>query len=678
MDAFTQNLQKYTQSSLKSNPSSLPEILAIFLGGSRLYKQQASKQSDYDSVVIMSTKQEIYSLLNDRRRRHAFAAMIGIEQEEFGDLEVPSPTSPLWSEFDAVRFAGHGANSDMRLVKILNLVDICQKEATNLLTFKERRVFETGRLGARFLCVQTTTLPNGLKIQHDQWVYTTAPSHVAFGYIADLLLSSACVYDKDKHCHNIKKVVAERYFSKSGTYPTLKSFCRNSSFPPTYSNWFSRELTGLFAPFQENASFSSPQWQVFLGENCSTKTLISLGNTSPSAKQISDKTLRQFNDGKITRLQNETSILSFNSISYKARTDDGVEIFVKETPFAKEEKHGAELALRFFPRIMNPRIAVKGELVYPFFRGTTKTDVRLSYIRSGYKDRDLAQRLLHVEMVQAEDTLRAYRQSLSLTDGSVHSAGTLPRYNIQRFFHDRLIDDSRMKSFYGQGMKLPGVERPIPFDKLLALRWRINGQRYTSLKDAFDYARSIVAPGSPYLQASPIAFGLGDFHGGNVMMSDEFRKKGGSSEVLFIDFEVSGFHPVMLDLAKPLYFDTMFESLFRKILGDGFNNGTRCHVAGSEIVVDLAPRVDALKRAILRIKTQYLIKPLSAEVQRLGGNLEDHVPILAVALFLCATVSRNFSDDPIDFAEKFALGFIFLRARNWDDIDACFRELGFR
>ncbi|KAI1427459.1 hypothetical protein F5Y12DRAFT_736801 [Xylaria sp. FL1777] len=122
----------------------------------------------------------------------------------------------------------------------------------------------------------------------------------------------------------------------------------------------------------------------------------------------------------------------------------------------------------------------------------------------------------------------------------------------------------------------------------------------------------------------------------------------------------------------------MFEPRFRKMLGDGFDNGVRCHVAGGEIVVDLTRQIDTLTQAILCIKTHYLIKPLCLEVHKLGGNLEDHMSLLAVALFLYTTVSRNFSDDPIAFVENFALGLSFLWAQNWDDIDACFQELGFK
>ncbi|KAI0405693.1 hypothetical protein F4802DRAFT_614545 [Xylaria palmicola] len=692
MAPYAQHLQRLSQSFLKLDPSSLPEVLVIFLGGSRLYKQQAHltlggvfNQSDYDSIVVLPTKRDIYSMLTDKWRRKAFAEMVGIEREEFVHLEVPSPTSSLWSEFDAVGFTGYGASGDERSIKILNLLDICRKETTNLLTSKDRRVFEAvGPGGRRSLCVQTTTLPNRLKIQHEQWVYST-PSEVnnprlAFGYMADLLLTSACVYDKDTYGDNIKKIIAKMYSSKMGPYPTVQSFCRSPYFHPTYIAWLRQELTALFAPSKAHTHFPShntgvEQSQVFLGETYGTRTMIGLEITSSSAKQVSDDTLRQFNDGKITQLQEQTSTFSSSSTSYAARTDDGVEIFVKEAPLAKDEKHEAKSAASFFPRVMIPRIATKGELLYPLFRGTTKSNVRLSYIRSGRKDRDLGQRLLHAEMVQAEDTLRAYRQSLSLTGSSIDNAGAPPRYNIQRYFHDRLVDDSWMHRHYGQ-VRLPGVEHPMPLNQLLAMRWSIDGNSYASLQDAFDYARSVIAPESPHLRVSPTVFGLGDGH--NIMLSDAFRRKGGSSEVLFIDSEVSGVHPVMLDLARPLYVDTMFELLFRNTIGDGHDSETRCHVADGEIVVDLAHRVDVMAQAILRIKTQYLLKPLCAEVERLGGDLADHVPLLAVAMFLCATVSRNFSHDPIALVENFAVGLKFLKARSWEDIDTCFRELGFR
>ncbi|KAI0967314.1 hypothetical protein F4678DRAFT_483187 [Xylaria arbuscula] len=688
METFTQTIKKASESFLKSDPSSLPEILAIFLGGSRVYNQHKytilgseSNLRDYDSIVVMPTKHDIYYLLNDQRRRQLFVKIMGIEKEECVDLRVPCPNSLLWREFDAVRFSGYDVNGAERSVKILNLADILSKETINLLSSKDRRIFEAvGPEGKRSLFVQSTSVPCQLVIQHDQWVYVTSPKELenpsaAFGYMADLLLTSACVYDQGTYGHSIKKVAAELYFAKGRTYPTLQAFSRNLHFHPTYMNWLSQELDNLYAPFEVNTSVSNAgtgdeRWRLYLGNTCNTLTVFDLENVSLCVEGVSDETLRQFNDGQVTCFHENVQVSSFKSTSYTARTRDGVEIFVKETPFAKDEKNRAELAARFFPHVMNPRIGAKGELVYPLFSGATKSEVRLSYVRNGYKDEELAQRLLHAEMVQAENTLRAYRQSLSLTSCSIDSAEALPRHSIQRLFHSRLVGNSWMRLHYGKGVKLPGVEHPITFDQLLTLRWNINEQCYESLQDAFDYARDLVAAGSPYLQACPTVFGLGS---GNIMLSETFTRKGGSGEILFIDFRSSGFHPVMLDLAI-----TMFDSLFRNMPGDKFDNGTRCHVNGGEIVVDLLPgQIDVLTQAILRIKQHYLIEPLFEEVQRLGGNLEEHGSLLVAALFLCATVSRDLSNDPIAFVENVALGLSFIRARNLGDIDACFQKFGF-
>ncbi|KAI1357490.1 hypothetical protein F5Y08DRAFT_352311 [Xylaria arbuscula] len=648
MDFFTQHLRKATQSFIKSDPSSLPEILAIFIGGSRIYKQHIdpsieskTETRDYDSVVVVPTKHDIYYLLNDPERRQLFTKLMGIAKEDSIYLRMPSPSSVLWAEFDAVGYTGYGENGDERSVKILNLIDIFCKETINLLSSKDRRVYNAvGPMRLRSLCVQTTTISNHLVIQHAQW-----------------------------------QAIARRYLAKSKSYPTLDSFCRNSRFQPRYKDWLSRELASLYPEFK--ADISAPnvsssgsgngKWQVLFGATCSTKPVTSPGQVSFSAKTVSNETMSEFNDGRITRLYEDTSIFSLTSASYRAVTNQGVEILVKETPSAKDEMHGSELAARYFPRIMKPRIAAKGELVYPLFRGTTKSDLRLSYIHSEYEDQDMAQRLLHAEIVCAEDTLRAYRQSLSPADGP-------PRSKLYQFFYDRLVDNSWMKLHYREGVKLQGVEHAISFDQLLMLRWRINGQRHGSLRDAFNYARDVLAPESPYLEACPVVFGLGR---GNLMLSEAFKKKGGASEILFTDLGTSGFHPVMLDLATPLYADTMFESLFRNMLGDELHRGVRYSIAEGEIVVHLSRRVDVLTQSILRIKKHYLIEPICREVQSLGGNLEDHVPLLAVGLFLCATVSRNFVNDPIAFVESFALGLSFLSARSFGDIDSCFQRVGF-
>ena len=547
MQAFTQNLQKTTQSFVKSDPSSLPEILAIFVGGIRIYRkhdglalENEPSGPNHDGLLVVPTKHDIYQLFNDPQRRQLLTKIVGIVKEENADFEVPSPSSSLWSEFDAVQLKGYNENGDEKSVKIFNLMDDLCKETTNALCSKHGRVCE--------------------------------------------------------------------------------------------------------------------EWQIWLG---------AVSRHNP--KTVLDEIPTQSNDCPITRLSEDTSISSSESTSDKAMTAEGGETLFKEAPLAEDKKYNAELAAKFFPRVVIPRVAAKGELFYRFFRISTKSDVRLSYIRGQYKDKDIAQRLLHAETVQAEDTLRAYRQSLSLTNsGRNDPTDAPPRGRIQQLFRDRLLDDSWMRLRYGQGVDFHNIGQFTPLDEVLTLRWRINGKCYGTLKDAFDYAREVLAPESPYLQTCPVVFGLGKY---NILLPEAFNKKGGSDEVVYTDTDTSGFDSVMLDLASPLYVDNMFDMVLDRDMLFGVSHG--------EIIFDLSYQPDDVTQGIRRIKKNNLIKPLCEEVQRLGGNLEDHVPLLAVALFLCTTVSEDYSSSPIDFIESFALGLVFLRARTFEELDSCFQTLGF-
>jgi thiamine kinase-like enzyme len=74
----------------------------------------------------------------------------------------------------------------------------------------------------------------------------------------------------------------------------------------------------------------------------------------------------------------------------------------------------------------------------------------------------------------------------------------------------------------------------------------INGQTYPSLQAHFRYAEQVFRMTSVEL---PIAFGLGDGHGGNIMVTEA----GIEGKLLFIDYEVSGFQSPLLDMAKSIY-----------------------------------------------------------------------------------------------------------------------------
>ena len=107
--------------------------------------------------------------------------------------------------------------------------------------------------------------------------------------------------------------------------------------------------------------------------------------------------------------------------------------------------------------------------------------------------------------------------------------------------------------------------------------------------------------------ACPSVFGLGDAHGANIMVSE---KDGPESrrELLYIDYEVAGYHSVMLDLAKPLYLDVFFDVLY----ADSIYNPPRIEYALDDgvIKITISAYTDRLGQEILNIKRRVLIDPL--------------------------------------------------------------------
>ncbi|XXG98223.1 hypothetical protein Hte_004545 [Hypoxylon texense] len=601
MDSFQPTIDRLRKDFVRDDVlSRRPEIIAIFLSGSRLYKEEDDHRdnnqppqdtlSDWDGFIFVNTKYDIYTLVNDHRQD--LMDLIGIEKEEClrTEFQVPSPSSPVWPDFDAVRFAGFGKSSEKRGVKILSWEYFMQNRTSlNILSYKDVRAHRIVRPGPSGLVPfwrihQASTLPDQLVILHDQWVFMAPqiadgdPVQAAFGVTADLILSGAFYQQFEE-------------------------------------GLVSQPDRGDQTPF----AASSQTYKVIVGENSENPT----------------------------------------------------EIFCKESPYAEDEIRGAMLASAFYPRVQLPRMSSSGVLLYPLFQGSTESEIRLSYIKGGRSDTSAAEKLLYIELVKAEDTLRGYRKSLAHPE----EIGAGPDYKVQRFYHPRLIDDVRLRDFYGPSVQLMG--NAIPRDEFLGMQWVINGTRYPSLRELFDAAYEILKPGGPQISSCPVLFGHGDAHGGNIMISAE-PSRHSSHDVLIIDFEVSGYHPVMLDLAKPLYMDTFFESLYLDLTSSDGGRDVKWEVSGNTVIVDFASEVDWLSQAIFDIKKRYLIRPLCDELLISNQPLDDHVPLLSSALFLCATFSRNFAKDERAMLLNFAIGIILAGAENWVDLYLRFEQLGFR
>ncbi|KAI1153501.1 hypothetical protein F4825DRAFT_474195 [Nemania diffusa] len=684
MSEFSQVLLDYKTSFLQGNPSSLPEVVCVFIGGSRLYKPQKpgspqnDQPSDYDGIVVVKKKCDMYSLTSDRLHRQCLLNLIGIERENEVDLHVPSPNSALFSECDCVRVSGYDKDNVKRSVSVLSLEYFSSgRTSLNRLSHKDRRVYTIHPLGngpSITTLDQATTLDTGV-ILHTQWVYTarTEDRKVlgVFGAFSDLLITGASVYG-EYHGLEIKRLLLDHYASKTGYYPRISTFAKHPAFSTVFTEWFSKELAEL-CPKSSDVDFVPSlkgQAHIFMFGD-TTKTQVDVSINKPSyVRKISEEAVTQFNEGRVIR-QGFKPQFSRNSEAYIVTTTppgDTHEMFVKKSPHTQDELEGSKMAARYFHRVLEPRMAHSGELLFPLFRGKVESEARLAHILGGRQDIALAESILYVELVRAEYTLRVHRSSLCLKP-SVPA----PRQNIQRFFHDRLVDDRRMREFYGRGVELAGERYSL--DKLLSFRWVINGRHYAPLRQAFDEAKGMLAPNSVQMLSCPTVFGGGDSHGGNVMLCPS-GAKGGTSEVLFIDNETAGVHPIMLDLAKPLFVDVFFESLYYHRLPENIDGALKCHVDQdtNTVVVDFKPKRDPLSQAILDIKLQYLIKPLSDQVE----DLEQHVPLLTAALFACCTVAANCSENEQAFLRIFSTGLVLREAKNWVELVLQLEVLGFK
>ncbi|RWA09209.1 hypothetical protein EKO27_g5915 [Xylaria grammica] len=666
--------------------SRLPSILAIFLGGSHLYSQRMSADShaDWDGIVIVRYKVDILSLLNKHRRD--LLALLRIVNEEAPDFSVPEASSPTWSHFDAVRISGLTETHSKRSIKILNLeYFLASKSSLNILSYKDKRIYWTDSSAkTRVCCIrQATRLPSGLLILHDQLVYTCSSRHectsASFGMTSDLIVSGICLYGDIPYGQQIKRQILSFYSAVAQKYATTRSFARHTRFSPRFNDWLSNELSSLYRLHPLTALRSDVRCP-----NISRRTIFFYGKTtatckvasrdfSEQAKRIPSNILLSLAQRVLPQTQQRpNSIFSSNSITYDVLVPrfpgNGVRLFGKRTEYCVRELWGAMNAAIYYPGILIPHLTSSGGLLYPFINGITESELRMSFIRNGRSHWPSLEQLLYTEMVKAEDTLRAYRTCLR----RIHRQTDPPGEGIQRFFRSWVVDNKRFTEFYGDGFQISG--KSVSMERFLGLPWTINGVVYPSLSAQFRKAAEVLDPHSAQMQMCPVSFGLGDAHGGNVIISP-ITLPDNSREIIYVDYEVAGFHPIMLDLAKPFYNDVFFETLYADTLPS--TGDVMYGIENESICVRFTPQADEASRAIQEIKIRFLIRPVCEAVLEMGGNLENHVALLSSALLLCATLTRNYRGSDSALFMNMATGIILSTANDWDGFYSCLRRLGF-
>ena len=351
----------------------------------------------------------------------------------------------------------------------------------NILSFKDKRIFEAaGPLGTRFYRVQQATrLEDRLLILHDQWVYA-APATVcvhgqeasftAFGVTTDLLVSGFWLYGHDPYGRLIQSKILATYSALSRKPATAQTFAKFQRFSIEHTSWLTEELSKLHLlsdlPSKQLDCRCSFMETAFLFGDTVAATDGAFTDSSVERVCLSSQSAELYKrTNPSSWLQRPPSVFTSNSLTAEvtlpAHTLGGkvIKIFCKRSQHPQQEVEGAINAAAFYPRVQLPHITSSGELLYPFFRGTTESELRLSFHRGGQTNWDAVEIVLYAELVKAEDMLRAYRKCLMDHSRCRSETAGQP---IHLFFHSRLVQDARFREFYGNSIHIRG--RPC--------RWR--------------------------------------------------------------------------------------------------------------------------------------------------------------------------------------------------------------
>ncbi|KAL8938238.1 MAG: hypothetical protein Q9216_003998 [Gyalolechia sp. 2 TL-2023] len=670
-----------------------PNISAVLLGGSSIYSSNSGRDdhqdSDWDGAIVVPTKLAILRLVNEQLS--SLMSMLGIVREECSSIRVPEQSSPYWNLFDAVRIAGFDRLDRKRSVKILSLDYFSTpKSSLRILSFKDRRIFEAFRPPATryYRLHQAMRLNDGLFILHDPWIHVSPASvcihgqsapFAALGVTGDLLVSGFWLHGCEPHGRSIQKYILERYSTLCGSRVNAQSFAKHPLFSSEYRSWLTEELSELYLESeppsgQPRRCCSSLERNFLCGEAIPALD-ISYARPLAQTTSLSSQSVKLYKQTETAAsCQLLSSAFSSNStasvITLPTTTghEEVTKIFCKRSQYLQQEIQGAISAAGFGLRVQLPHATSSGELFYPFFEGQTQSELRLSLHHNGRRTWHDTEILLYAELVKAEDMLRLYGRCFTDRNMPAPEMRTQP---IHRFFYSRLTDGVRFSEFYKDSLPIGGEN--LSMADFLKAAWKVNGVVYPSLGTLFAIAKDVLHPTSPHMTSCPIVFGLGDAHGANVMISNDVSRNS-SRQILYVDYEVAGFHPIMLDIAKAFYNDVFFDTLYMDSLPEVPE--TMFTLDNHLITVDFPRCVDDITPAIFDVKWRYLLQPLFELARNQGRDLEKDIPLLSSALLVCATLTRNFSGHPDAFIRNMAAGVVLAQAVDLESFRLGLQSLG--
>lgn len=351
------------------------------------------------------------------------------------------------------------------------------------------------------------------------------------------------------------------------------------------------------------------------------------------------------------------------------------QVFIKTTASFAFELDALTLLRRLYrARDLQRIIAVdraQKRIYYEYFNGKSLLDIRFGYLagtplpkqenRIGPLDHRW---LLSVEAKRAYDVMRAYKLSYSAGHPSRVSSREA---RIHQYFYHRIHLNKHLKQFYpstSSVFRTSGSGSTIPLDEFLQLPLYVNNVRRQNLQHYLHQAELLLHPDADHFSLLPNVYGLGDGHGGNIMVAGPQTT---TPTLRYIDYEVAGNHSIVLDMVKPIYLDCFCNALWGDMLGPDLSQRTTAihpplaptvewTVEATGIHVRYELNASFLDKAMARTKFEYIVCPVLEHINGLGIQGDVAERVLAHALFCCAILTRDFSKRPDLFFLNLAIG----------------------
>lgn len=620
--------------------------------------------------------------------------------------------------WDVIRFSGHTADGSKRTIKLWSLDHILQAlndPAPHIIKVASfRNVPHCSsfhpRLGWIALVHQPQRAAGGLSILQDRDIFllkdpsTTTMSlrYAVLGVTCDLLLTSVLLFESSSH--RFLDLSRSRLLVKwLGQDPNpdaldeaIKSIYKLETYYPTLRKNLENEMrrllcldagvsqkldseaddetfiqiSGTLLAIGEHNDIQGP-YNRFLFE--APPTSIQSNDNTPLIPVVTNPPDLGSGEFEFSSDKKEEPIcipFSSNSQSYFAhiRTKGSTEwtnAFVKVSSAASikwERKMLPVLSTCISPDMLQNFLVYNADLnslVMTRLPGKTLNDFRLEYAMTrncedfSFKSpRDAIGWFVDIEIRRVYECGLLYSVGKDLADAPEGLDSP-----IHKFYYDRLHNDVKFTKHYYPTTPGFSGDNAVQFDDFMALPWKIDGVEYPPLQESFRKAERILDPHGQILPKLWACLGLGDSHGGNVMISPKKQ----DPAIYFIDYEAAGYHSPFLDLAKPLYIDGFFSVMYHDIASDPTFERVPVswRIDDGKVCIDLDEPLSDLDKVICFMKLEYTLKPL---LEYTAWNLEEQMEsagdVLSAALLCCALLTRDFSRHPDSFFLNCAVGIL--------------------